>query len=225
MSGQLPRLIFLQAPGPHGGGGGGGARRRSAPARAASIGRDRLSAPVAPRRVVTASSQPVERPLTQDALLDVKPLASGKVWIAGLPDGVVSPSGSRGPGSGSGIGDGYGSGIGSGVGPGVGPGTGGGTGGGVYQVGGGVTAPSLLFQAKPKYTAEGLQYHIQGTVVLRAIVGRNGVPYAIEVTRSLDRGLDEAAVTAIREWRFLPGRLDGVAVDVLIRIEIDFHVR
>src|SRR5690349_8287759 len=44
---QLPRMVFLQVPGPGGGGGGGGNRQPAPPSRAQGIGRDRITMPVA----------------------------------------------------------------------------------------------------------------------------------------------------------------------------------
>jgi TonB family protein len=66
---------------------------------------------------------------------------------------------------------------------------------------------------------------IQGTVELEAVVSRDGCASRIRVIRSLDRGLDEEAVTAVAQWRFEPGRLDGAPVDVLVTIVLDFLIR
>jgi protein TonB len=65
---------------------------------------------------------------------------------------------------------------------------------------------------------------IQGTVALEVVVGDDGVPGAIRVIRSLDPGLDEEAIVAVRRWRFAPGRIDGTAVDVLVTILMDFRL-
>ena len=115
---------------------------------------------------------------------------------------------------------------GSGQGPGLGPGAGGGTGGGLYRPGGGVTAPILLRQVRPDYTAGALQRRIQGTVVLEVVVQRDRTPGHIRVVRALDPGgLDEQAILAVRQWRFNPGRLGGEPVDVLVTILLDFAIR
>ena len=133
---------------------------------------------------------------------------------------------STGPGSGGGVGTGIGTGIGRGRGPGLGPGSGGGTGGGVYRPGGAVSAPRLIKEVKPRYTNEALQHMVQGTVVLEVIVTGDGCPSHIRVVRSLDRGgLDEEAVSAVAQWRFEPGRLAGVPVDVLVTVMLDFSIR
>ena len=66
---------------------------------------------------------------------------------------------------------------------------------------------------------------LQGTVGLEVTVGRDGIPLTIRITRSLDPGgLDEEAVAAARQWRFIPGRVGDTPVDVLITIFMDFRI-
>jgi TonB family protein len=181
--------------------------------------------PAAP--VTTASAPAVEDvPPIPSIVLDAKPLDSGLFDQVGLPTGGVMSGTSTGPGSGGGVGTGIGTGIGSGRGPGLGPGSGGGTGGGVYRPGGAVSAPRLINEVRPRYTAEALRKVIQGTVVLEVVVAGDGCASQIRIVRSLDRGgLDEEAVAAIAQWRFEPGRLAGAPVDVLVTIMVDFSIR
>ena len=131
---------------------------------------------------------------------------------------------SNGTGSGGGIGSGSGGGVGSGHGPGVGPGWGGGIGGGVYHIGGGVAAPHLIYGPEPEFSEEARKAKYQGTVVLQVVVGPDGRTHDIRVAQSLGMGLDEKAIEAIRQWKFEPSRKDGVAVAVLVDIEVNFHL-
>jgi protein TonB len=221
---QLPRMVFLQVPGPGGGGGGGGNRQPSPPSRAHGPGRDRLTIPAA--RPVRADLHPAEPVPQALVVLNAVPLAAGNAYQMGMPEAPPSLPLSLGPGVGGGVGDGVGTGLGSGRGPGFGPGSGGGFGGGVYTPGNGVTAPTLISQVRPNYTPEAMQRKIQGMVVLELIVGADGRPYDVRVVRSLDaHGLDEEAVRAARQWRFNPGRFGETPVDVLVRLVIDFHIR
>jgi protein TonB len=67
---------------------------------------------------------------------------------------------------------------------------------------------------------------IEGNVLLELIVRSNGVPSDIRVIRSLDPGgLDQEAIRAASQWRFEPGRLNGVPVDVAVSLQVDFHIR
>jgi TonB family protein len=135
---------------------------------------------------------------------------------------------SNGPGSGGGIGSGSGGGVGSGRGGGFGPGEGGGVGGGfyggVYRVGGGVTAPALLYKVEPEYSEEARKAKYQGTVVVYAEVDPNGRAMNLRIMQSLGLGLDEKALEAIKKWRFRPGYKDGKPVTVAATIEVNFRL-
>jgi len=209
-----------------GGGGGGGGNRQAGPIRRASgVGKDPLTLRVGkPPALAAVPAHTGEGLPTVD--IDAKPMLSGTFDAPGLPGAGVDFGTSTGPGSGGGVGDGVGTGIGSGRGPGLGPGEGGGTGGGVYRPGGGVTPPRLLSEVQPVYTNDALARRIQGTVVLEVIVRRDGCASNIRVVRSLDAGgLDQAAVAAVSQWRFEPGRLAGRPVDVVATIMVDFSIR
>ena len=219
-----PRIVFLPSRSSGGGGGGGGNRQPGPIRRAERAGHDRTTLPVV--RQLSATERLVDLPApAQQILLDAKPLASGVIEQIGTLEAGVGFGSSQGPGSGGGVGDGVGTGVGSGRGSGLGEGEGGGTGGGVYRPGGGVTLPTLASQVKPSYTSEALLRKIQGSVVLEMIVRRDGYPTDLRVIRSLDQGgLDQQAIEAVRQWRFNPGRLHGMPVDVLVTVVVDFAI-
>ena len=93
--------------------------------------------------------------------------------------------------------------------------------------GSGIKAPDVIKEVKPTYTTEARKAKIQGIVEVEAIVQTDGTVGEVRVLRSLDRelGLDEAAVKAVKSWRFKPGTKDGVAVPVLVAIEMSFVVK
>ena len=228
------RLVFLvsELPRTAGGGGGGGNQQPEPIRRAQGVGPDPITLrvqrrPSPPAPVTTASAPAVEDvPSIPSIVLDAQPLASGFFNQTGLPTGGVLSGPSTGPGSGGGVGTGSGTGIGSGRGPGFGPGSGGGTGGGVYRPGGAVTAPRLIKEVRPRYTSEAMTNKTQGTVLLEAVVTRDGCASQIRVIRSLDAGgLDREAVAAVAQWRFEPGRLGAAPVDVLVTIDVGFWIR
>jgi len=137
-----------------------------------------------------------------------------------VPEGPLS----NGTGSGGGIGSGSGGGVGSGSGPGVGPGHGGGIGGGAFRVGNGVSAPRALETPDPEYSEEARKAKYQGTVVLWLIVGPDGKPRDIRVSRPLGMGLDQKAIEAVNRWRFEPAMKDGRPVAVQINVEVNFRL-
>jgi TonB family protein len=131
---------------------------------------------------------------------------------------------SNGTGYGGGIGSGHGGGVGSGSGGGFGPGEGGGAGGGVFRVGGGVTAPVLLYKKEPEYSEEARKAKYQGTVILAIVVDPSGRAINLQVVRSLGLGLDEKAIEAVKQWKFKPGYKDGHPVAVSAQIEVNFRL-
>ena len=217
-------MVFVVVAAPGGGGGGGGNRQSRPPSRAQGIGRDRLTIPAAKATITPLPTEAIAAG-QQQVVLDAVPMASGTAMLAGLPEAPLSVPISQGPGSGGGVGDGTGTGIGSGSGPGMGAGTGGGFGGGAYRPGAGVVLPTVVSMVKPTYTSEAMRLRLQGSVVLEVVVGRDGIPGAIRVIRSLDRGLDEEAIEAAGKWRFAPGRIGDTPVEVLVTILMDFSLR
>jgi TonB family protein len=98
---------------------------------------------------------------------------------------------------------------------------------GVYRVGAGVSAPKITKEVRPRYTKAAMDAGIQGGVMLEAVVREDGTVGEVRVKTSLDKqfGLDEEAVKAVKDWRFEAGRKDGVAVPVMVEIELKFSVR
>jgi protein TonB len=201
-----------------GGGGGGGARDVTPPSKG-------KLPKVAPKQFVPPQLQKVEQPkLVMEPTIIAQADTLPKVNLPMLGDplsGLSAPS--QGPGSG-GFGSGKGGGVGSGSGPGFGPGSGGGTGGGAFRVGGGVSAPSVLFKVEPEYSEEARKAKFQGTVVLAIVVDPSGKARDIRVLRPLGLGLDEKAIEAVMKWRFKPGLKDGAAVPVQATVEVNFRL-
>lgn len=96
-----------------------------------------------------------------------------------------------------------------------------------YRPGQGVTAPVLVRETKPNYTAEAMRARIQGIVVLECVVMPDGSIGDVRVARSLDLqfGLDQQAVNALKQWLFRPGMKDGVPVPVLVTVQMSFTLR
>jgi protein TonB len=204
-----------------GGGGGGGDRSPTPP----SKGRLPRVAPkqFTPPAAVVQNENPK---LPMEPTIVVQPDAKlPQVNMAQYGDplaklGILS----NGPGSGGGIGYGKGGGVGPGSGVGYGPGSGAGVGGGVYRIGGGVSAPQLLFKVEPEYSEEARKAKFQGTVVLYVVVDEKGYPRDLRVVRPLGLGLDQKAIEAVQKWRFKPGLKDGHPVPVAAQIEVNFRL-
>ena len=90
----------------------------------------------------------------------------------------------------------------------------------------GVTTPRPIDETKPILPGRAYRANVQGTVVMEAVVQPDGTVGDVRVVRSLDKqfGVDDAAVTALKRWRFAPGKKDGVAVPVLVEVEMTFAI-
>jgi TonB family protein len=204
------------------GGGGGGGDRSPLPASKGRLPKQSLRQFTPPMAVVNNPNPK----LTMEPSIIVPPdvtLPNVNMAQYGDPLAKIGPA-SNGPGSGGGIGSGSGGGVGSGKGGGFGPGEGGGVGGGVYKVGGGVTAPVVIFKKDPEYSEEARKAKYQGTVLLAIEVDPSGKATNIRVVRSLGLGLDEKAMEAVKAWKFKPGYRNGQPVTVAATIEVNFRL-
>jgi TonB family protein len=203
------------------GGGGGGGDRSPIP-----VSKGKLPK-LSPRQFVPPMiSNAVNPKLVMEPTLVIQPDANlPKVNMDVLGDPLAkSAIASNGTGSGAGMGSGSGGGIGPGGGAGYGPGHGGNFGGGAYKIGGGVSAPAVLYKVEPEYSEEARKAKFQGTVVLFIVVDEKGNPRDLKVIRPLGLGLDQKAIEAVEKWRFRPGMKDGHAVAVQATIEVNFRL-
>jgi len=94
---------------------------------------------------------------------------------------------------------------------------------GPVRAGFGATTPVVIHRVDPVYPELARRAKVQGTVILEAIIKRDGTVGDIKVLRSLGKlGCDEAAVAALKQWRFQPGEMNGHPVDVIMTLTIKF---
>lgn len=84
----------------------------------------------------------------------------------------------------------------------------------------GVTAPRIISSRDPEYPSKGRNGLKEGMVVLQMVIGRDGLPHGIAVTRSASPGFDKAAIDAVRKWKFKPATKDGKAVSAQITVQV-----
>jgi TonB family protein len=92
------------------------------------------------------------------------------------------------------------------------------------RVGGQVMQAKLIFQAPPHYPPTAKAAHTEGPVRLDVLVGNDGAVKDIAVL-SGDETLCEAAVQAVREWRYQPTLLRGHPVEVVTEVDVNFHLQ
>ncbi|MGI8988678.1 MAG: TonB family protein [Bryobacteraceae bacterium] len=95
----------------------------------------------------------------------------------------------------------------------------------VYKMADGITPPKVLHKVDPDYTEDARDAKIQGTVLLSVEITPDGTAQNVQVQRGIDAGLDNNAVSAVRQWRFQPGMKDGQAVTVAAAIEVNFRLK
>jgi periplasmic protein TonB len=224
-------LVYLMMPGPGGGGGGGGVKI-PLPARRAARKAPEIKKVSTPLPEVKPPEPPpvpkVEPPLAPPPPVVQAPVVSPPADPAeakGQPAPVEKPRTDQGSGSGGGAGTGSGQGVGQGEGSGIGEGSGGGEGGGPFRPGSGIEPPTLLREVKGSYADDARRRGIQGEVLLEIVIRRDGSVGDVRVLRGLDRGLDQRAIEAVRQWRFSPAKRRGVAVDLLVDVAVEFKLR
>jgi protein TonB len=88
-----------------------------------------------------------------------------------------------------------------------------------------VSEPVLVSQVQPQYTDEARAARVQGTIELRATVREDGTVENVTVRKGLGYGLDEAAIAAVEQWKFMPARKDGKPVSALVGLLVNFALK
>ena len=87
------------------------------------------------------------------------------------------------------------------------------------------TRPVRTYIVQPAYTDNARKARIEGEVILRLIIDEQGeVHEEVEILKGLDMGLTDAAVVALRQWRFEPALLDGEPVAVHWTMTVNFRL-
>jgi TonB family protein len=86
-----------------------------------------------------------------------------------------------------------------------------------------LSAPEPLRKVDPKYPQDLILQHVEGQIVLYAVIRKTGKVDSIQVVRSLDPELDANSVSAFAEWKFQPASKDSQPVDLEAIVYIPFH--
>ncbi|HUP46395.1 MAG TPA: energy transducer TonB [Thermoanaerobaculia bacterium] len=101
----------------------------------------------------------------------------------------------------------------------------GGTGDMPVRVGGNVKAPVSIKRVDPVYTEIARKARIEGIVIIEAIIDRNGNVTDARVLKPLPMGLDQAALDAVRQWKFRPGTLNNQPIPVIYNLTVNFRLQ
>jgi TonB family protein len=92
------------------------------------------------------------------------------------------------------------------------------------SVPGAITAGRAISQAKPEYPAIAKWQHIRGPVYLRGVIGKDGSIKQLGVIDAPSPILADAALEAVRQWRYQPYLLNGDPVEVSTTITVNFNI-
>ena len=91
------------------------------------------------------------------------------------------------------------------------------------RVGGVIKEPALVYRVEPVYPGVAISANIEGTVILEALVDRDGRVEELKVLRSIPL-LDKSAMDAVRQWRYSPVILNGKPERFLLTVVVTFHL-
>jgi len=86
-----------------------------------------------------------------------------------------------------------------------------------------LAAPVPVRKVDPKYPQLAIKQHIDGEVILYAIIRKDGHVDSIQVVRSIDPQLDQNAMEALSRWEFRPATREGQPVELEAVIHIPFR--
>lgn len=89
----------------------------------------------------------------------------------------------------------------------------------------GVEPPVFTKKVSPKYPERAVKIKLQGYVILEAILRKDGTVDEVKVLRGLGKGkfgFEDEAMSALKKWQFLPGKVNNKPADVRMTLKIDF---
>jgi protein TonB len=88
----------------------------------------------------------------------------------------------------------------------------------------GVQTPRKIVDVAPKYPALARESHTEGLVILDVIIDENGNVTSTRVLKSVTL-LDQAAIEAVRQWKFTPTRLNGEPIPIVMTVTVSFRLQ
>jgi len=91
------------------------------------------------------------------------------------------------------------------------------------RIGGNVMAANLITKVTPVYPPDMKAQGLEGTVVLQTVISKEGAPLSLNSQSSdVNRAFVDAAIDAVKQWRYKPTLLNGEPVEVITTITINF---
>jgi periplasmic protein TonB len=87
----------------------------------------------------------------------------------------------------------------------------------------GIRAPQRIVNVTPEYPAIAREAHAEGLVIIEATIDERGNVVRAQVLKSRPL-LDDAALAAVRQWKFTPTLLNGVAIPIVMTVTVNFSL-
>jgi TonB family protein len=95
---------------------------------------------------------------------------------------------------------------------------------GPVRLGSGIHAPRKIVDVKPVYPQLAQTAHVEGVVILEALIDARGHVTSVHVLRSIPL-LDQAAIAAVEQWTYTPTLLNGVPVPIVMTVTVQFALQ
>ena len=84
--------------------------------------------------------------------------------------------------------------------------------------------PAATHTVSASFSSDAIKARYQGIALISTLVGTDGLPGAMHVTRPIGMGLDQVAIDAVKRYRFRPAMRDGTPVPAQINVEVSFLI-
>jgi TonB family protein len=86
-----------------------------------------------------------------------------------------------------------------------------------------LSGPTPVKKSDPRYPPTLINEHVEGEVVLYAVIRADGSVDSVELVRGLDQQLDANAMEALSQWKFRPASRQGTPIDLEAIVHIPFR--
>jgi protein TonB len=93
------------------------------------------------------------------------------------------------------------------------------------RIGGDIEAPVAIARWAPKYPEYARKMRVEGVVVVEAVIDESGNVVRARFLNDIGMGCGDAAVEAIRTWKYKPATLDGRPVSVYLEVKVSFRLQ
>lgn len=86
-----------------------------------------------------------------------------------------------------------------------------------------LAGPAPIHKVDPKYPRTLMNEHVEGEVILYAVIRGDGTVDSVQLVRGIDERLDANAMNALSQWKFRPAEKNGAPVDLEAIVHIPFR--